>query len=128
MSLMFSTVPDKDYLGFDSGSVMDYQKVVKFAEMEKKDVSRATGIPVTSVRYEEEKIPKELRDRLTEWANLFNLVAGYFKGDARKTSLWFKMPNPLLGNITPRDMIRIGRYKKLISFVLNSLNENHRAG
>jgi hypothetical protein len=126
MPSIFSTVPDKDYLGFDSGSTIDFQKVVKFAGLEKKDVSRATGIPVSSVRYEEEKIPRELKDRLTEWANLFNLVAGYFNGDAKKTSLWFKMTNPLLGNITPRDMIRIGRYKKLVSFVLNSLNENRR--
>lgn len=127
MPTIFSTVPDKDYLKFDSGTGLDYQKVVKFAEMEKKDVSRATDIPVSSIRYEVEKMPKELKDRLTEWANLFNLVAGYFKGDAGKTSMWFKIPNPLLGNISPRDMIRIGRYKKLISFVLNSLNENRRA-
>jgi hypothetical protein len=126
MASIFSTVPDKDYLGFDSGSALDYQKVVKFAELEKKDVSRATGIPISSVRYEVEKMPKELKDRLSEWANLFNLVAGYFNGDPRKTALWFKMPNPLLGEISPRDMIRIGRYKKLISFVLNSLNENRR--
>jgi uncharacterized protein (DUF2384 family) len=126
MPSLFSTMPDKDYLGFDSGSAIDFQKVVKFAELEKRDVSRATGIPLGSVRYEEERIPKELKDRLTEWANLFNLVAGYFKGDARKTSMWFKIPNPLLGNISPRDMIRVGRYKKLISFVLNSLNENRR--
>ncbi len=127
MSSIFSTIPDKDYLGFDLGTTMDYQKVVKFTELEKKDVSRATGIPVSSIRYEDEKMPKELKDRLTEWANLFNLVAGYFQGDARKTALWFKMANPLLGNIPPRDMIRFGRYKKLISFVFNSLNENSQA-
>jgi len=127
MPSIFSTVPEKDYFGFYSGTELDYQKVVKFADFEKKDISRATDIPVTSIRYEPAKMPKELKDRLTEWANLFNLVGGYFNGDARKTALWFKIPNPLLGSITPRDMIRIGRYKKLVSFVLNSLNENRRA-
>lgn len=127
MSSGFSNIAEKDYIGFYSGNDLDYQKVVKFADLEKKDISRATNIPLTSIRYEEGKMPKELKDRIAEWANLFNLVGGYFNGDARKTALWFKMPNPLLGNITPRDMIRIGRYKKLISFVLNSLNENRRA-
>lgn len=127
MASIFSTVPDKDYLGFDSGSSMDFQKVVKFANLKKEDVSRATGVPVSSVRYEEEKIPKELKERLTEWGNLFNLVAGYFKGDVRKTALWFQVSNPLLGDLSPRDMIRIGRYKKLYSFVMNSLSENRRA-
>jgi hypothetical protein len=126
-SPLFSTVPEKDYLGFYSGSDLNYQDVVKFAEMEKKDVSRATGVPLSSIRYDE-KIPQELRERLMEWANLFNLVAGYFHGDGHKTILWFQMPNPLLGELSPRDMIRIGRYKKLISFVLNSLSENRRAG
>jgi uncharacterized protein (DUF2384 family) len=124
---IFATVPQKDYLGFYSGSNLDYQNIVKFAEMEKKDVSRATGIPVTSIRYEEEKIPNELKDRLTEWAVLFNLVAGYFRGDKRKTVIWFKVPNPLLGNISPRDMIRIGRYKRLNSFVLSTLAEEQKA-
>jgi uncharacterized protein (DUF2384 family) len=124
---LFATVPQKDYLGFYSGSNLDYQNIVKFAEMEKKDVSRATGIPVASIRYEEEKIPNELRDRLTEWGVLFNLVAEYFHGDRRKTVIWFKVPNPLLGNISPRDMIRIGRYKRLNSFVLNTLAESRKA-
>jgi hypothetical protein len=31
-----------------------------------------------------------------------------------------------LGNITPRDMIRIGRFKKLHRFILNALSENER--
>jgi hypothetical protein len=125
-SPLFSTVPEKDYLGFYSGTDLNYQNVVKFAEMEKKDVSRATGVPLSSIRYDE-KIPQELRDRLIEWANLFNLVAEYFRGDVRKTALWFQIRNPLLGEISPRDMIRVGRYKRLISFVLNSLSENRRS-
>ena len=123
---IFSTVPKKDYLGFYSGDNLDYQGVVKFAELEKKDISRAVGIPVTSIRYEESKIPHELKERLLEWAALFNLVAEYFHGDARKTALWFKVPNPLLGNLTPRDTIRIGRFKRLMSFVLNTVGESRK--
>jgi hypothetical protein len=40
--------------------------------------------------------------------------------------LWFKTPNPLLGDIAPRDMIRIGRFKKLRQFILQALSENEK--
>jgi hypothetical protein len=126
-SSLFDNVHEKDYLEFFEGTKLNFQKVIKFAELESKDVARAADVPLASVRYDE-KIPKELRQRIIEWANLFNLVAGYFHGDPNKTAIWFKVPNPLLGEISPRDMIRIGRYKKLVSFVMNSLSENRRAG
>jgi len=51
------------------------------------------------------------------------MVAQYFR-DGQKTILWFRTPNPLLGNITPRDMIRIGRFRKLQRFIQNALDEN----
>jgi len=65
-----------------------------------------------SVRFDQ-KIPKEVLDRLKEIANICGLVAQFFGGDIAKTALWFKTVNPLLGNISPRDMIRYGRYEKL---------------
>lgn len=37
---------------------------------------------------------------------------------------WFLTPNPLLGNISPVDMIKMGRYKKLCKWVFNQLDEN----
>jgi hypothetical protein len=98
-------------------------KVIEFVDFKKEDVSRAVGVPQSSVRYDE-RMPQILKDRLREWANLFNLVAQFFKGDAGKTALWFKTTNPMLGNITPRDMIRYGRYQKLLKFILNALSEN----
>ena len=121
---VFATVPDKDYLGFFEKTEPKYHDVIKFARFKKEDISRATGINLASIRYDE-KIPPELRDRIIEWANLLNLVAGFFKGDPQKTFLWFTISNPSLGNISPRDMIRVGRYKKLMSFVQNALNENN---
>lgn len=45
------------------------------------------------------------------------MVAEYSEGDTEKTSLWFRTPNPMLGNISPRDMIRIGRTTRLRKFV-----------
>lgn len=34
--------------------------------------------------------------------------------------MWFELPNPMLGNISPRNMIRAGRYKRLVNFVLDA--------
>ncbi len=75
------------------------------------------------VRYDE-RMPQILKDKLREWAILFNLVAQFFEGDPIKTALWFKTVNPMLGGISPRDMIRFGRYQKLLKFILDALSEN----
>ena len=121
---IFDTVPE-DYLSLYKGDKPQYNRIVKFLELKAEDVSDATGVPLSSVRYDD-KMPAELQERIQEWATLFNLVAGRFQGDARKTALWFTTLNPLLGNVKPRDMIRFGRYKKLFKFVVNALAENRR--
>ena len=121
---LFNTVPQHDYLTLFSPSGPDYQKVVKLLEFQKKDVARASNIKVQSVRYDV-RMPKELEDRIREWAIALATVAQYFK-DEQKTILWFKTPNPLLGNITPREMIRVGRFKKLHRFIMDALAENER--
>lgn len=48
---------------------------------------------------------------------VLELMAGYFKGDVKKTELWFTTRNAALGGISPQDMIRHGRYKQLEVFV-----------
>lgn len=120
---IFSTVPKKDYLSFFEDDKPRYNRVIDFLDFKKEDISKATDVPLSSVRYDE-KIPRELHERIREWAILLNLVAGHFKGDEQKTALWFTIPNPLLGDVTPRDMIRFGRYKKLFKFIVNALAEN----
>ena len=119
---LFHTVPKDDPLQLFPGGSTDYQKVVRLLDFKKKDVARASEISIQSVRYDH-KMPKELEERVREWAVALSLVAQYFK-DVHKTVLWFKTMNPLLGNIAPRDMIRIGRFKKLQGFILNALGEN----
>jgi len=66
------------------------------------------------------RIPAELRERLTEIATICELVAEHFDGDVAKTALWFRVPNPLLGNLSPRDQIRLGRYRKVLKFVFEA--------
>src|SRR5215467_7753826 len=101
---LFNNVPKEDVLSLFPHGGTDYQKVVKLLDLKKKDVAKASQISVQAVRYDS-KIPKELEERVREWAVALSLVAQHFR-DEQKTILWFKTPNPLLGSVTPRDMIR----------------------
>ncbi len=122
-SALFDTVPKQDYLSLFLSDRTDYQKVVRLLDFKKNDVARASNISVHSIRYDPPRMPKELEERLNEWAVALSLVAQFFQ-DEQKTVLWFKTPNPLLGDMTPRDMIRIGRFRKLRRFIQNALSEN----
>jgi uncharacterized protein (DUF2384 family) len=120
---LFDTIPKKDYLGLFPGDGTDFQRVVKLLDFGKNDVARASNISVQAVRYDPPRMPKELQERIIEWGVALNLVAQFFK-DERKTVLWFRTPNPLLGDVSPRDMIKIGRFRKLRRFIQNALAEN----
>ncbi len=54
----------------------------------------------------------------------YQLVSEFFEGDDVKTDLWFILPNPMLGDISPGDMISLGRSEKLLRWVVQSLAEN----
>ena len=112
----------KDRFNLFQGCDVRGEEVVKLLKYKKREVSQASGVGLHSIRYDA-KMPRELEERLIEWATTINLVADFFK-DADKTMLWFNTPNPLLGEQTPRNMIRIGRSKKLIKFIRNALSEN----
>lgn len=66
--------------------------------------------------------PFEALDAATCW----ELVAGFFGGDAAKTALWFDTPNPLLGQIKPNDMIKLRRTPMLLRVIREQLAENER--
>lgn len=121
---LFESVPNKDYFHFFQKGEPDGSRIVDFLKYKKADVSVAANVPMTSVRYDE-KMPAELKERLIEWATAINLVGSYFK-DHQRTLLWFQVPNPLLGDMSPRDMIRVGRFKKLLKFIQTALDENRR--
>jgi len=121
---LFDSIPKTDYFHLFPDGNPDFKKVIKLLEYQKKDVSVATGIPEQSIRFEK-KMPSTLKERLIEWAIAINLVGIYFQ-DEHKTILWFRVSNPLLGNISPRDMIRIGRFNKLLKFIQTALDENSR--
>jgi uncharacterized protein (DUF2384 family) len=122
-SPLFQNIPEKDYFSISQRGHTDYNKVVKLLRFKTEDVATATGVPVASVRYDE-RIPQEVSERISEWGTLMNLVAQFFKGNEEKTLLWFSISNPMLGGVIPRDMIRLGRGKKLIKIVVNALTGN----
>ena len=119
---LLNIVPE-DHLSLYKERELQGNRVAKFLEFDRKDISKAVGVPESNVRYDE-RMPAILRERMRQWATLLNLVAGYFKADEVKTIQWFTTPNPFLGGISPRDMIKLGRYNKLLKFVVNAMEEN----
>lgn len=118
----FLSIP-KDYLGLLNGNTP--KKVADFLDLDRFDVAKAMGLKDKSQVRFDEQISKDLKRRLFEIAVICELMAGYFKGDVKKTALWFNVNNPALGGISPRDMIRYGRYKKLELFIRNALAGVH---
>ncbi len=119
---LFSNIPERDVLGFGLGQQFHPERVKEFLELKKVDVSRVADVSLKSVRFDG-AIPVAVRDRLEEIASTCNLVAQAFDGDVDKTALWFKAKNPLLGDVSPRDMVRLGRFDRLRRFILGAMIE-----
>jgi hypothetical protein len=128
-SALYGTVPSSNHLGLFAGGAgkPNLKKTAEFLEFKKNDIATATNIPIHSVRFDE-RIPAEAKERLTEIATICELVAQHFQGDVAKTILWFKVANPLLGNVSPRDQIRLGRYRKVLKFVLQAQDASRPSG
>jgi len=116
---VFETVPLRRNLDFYEKNHVSPKKVTDFLELTKDEISGATGVPKGSIRFDD-RIPEELKRYITELAVACEKVAEVFGGDAIKTVMWFQTRNPLLGNISPRDMIRLGRFSKLMRFIQNA--------
>lgn len=119
---LFDSVP-QDHMDFGYGDSFKSKAVPELLRFNKQDVSRIASVSVKSVRYDD-SIPEAVRDRLQEIAHTINMVAARFNGDANKTAAWFLAQNPLLGDVSPRDMIRLGRYERLRKFIINAMTED----
>ncbi len=120
---LYDTVSKSDPLEFWAKQGLEYGRVSNFLELNKKDLSKVAGVSAQSVRFDH-KIPNDLKERLEQIANICNLVAEFFDGDTEKTALWFWTSNPMLGDLSPRDMIRYGRFKRLQKFILDAREES----
>lgn len=127
-SVIFDNVPKHNYLGLLDDS--SPKKVASYLGLTTSELSKAVGVTTkrttkrTSSRTHSEKIPKEILARMREIAVICEMVAGYFEGNVQKTVLWFSLKNPMLGGISPKDMIRSGNYRKLEKFIRNALDGN----
>lgn len=116
---LFDTVPD-DLLQFGHGRTFDAKKAAQFLSLKNSDVGRIASVAESSVRWDN-NIPEAVLVRMEEIASTINLVAQQFSGDPEKTIAWFRARNPLLGDISPRDMIRLGRYDRLRRFIIQAM-------
>lgn len=119
---LFRNIPDRDLLGFGIGTAFEPKRVSDWLDLKKADVSRVAEVSPKSVRWDSE-IPAAVHDRLEEIALTCNLVAQAFGGDVAKTALWFKARNPMLGDVSPRDMVRLGRFDRLRRFIIGAMSE-----
>jgi hypothetical protein len=119
-------IAHKDLLGLYQQGHPDYKRIADLVQLSKADLSKLAGVAKSSVRFDT-NIPVPVAERLRELANIANLVAEFFAGDVQKVALWFELPNPMLGNLSPRNMIRAGRYRRLINFVLDARDAENSA-
>src|SRR5688572_12976259 len=104
---LFGTVPRGEILGLlgpDGPDVDGTRKFLGFTDRELESAARVPGTSGTSLT-KLALMPPEVRERLVEIATVCELVASHF-GNREKAALWFKTPNPLLGNVSPRDLVR----------------------
>lgn len=93
--------------------------VINFLDLTKNDVSKAFDVPKHLIKYNN-KAPKDLLDKINEMALVCELVTDFFDGNKEKAYLWFQTRNTSLGNVSPRDMIRFGKFSILKSFIFSS--------
>ena len=114
-----SHIANEDLLHLYREGRPDYKRIADLVKLTKADLGKISQVAKSSVRFDA-NIPEPVAERLREIANIANLVAEFFGGNAQKVGLWFEIANPMLGNVSPRDMIRIGRYKRLLNFVVSA--------
>jgi len=122
---LFNNIASSEKLGIFSSDSPQYHQIAGILNLDKGQMSLATGVAKDKMRFDS-KMSGALKERLIEIGNVIELVGGHFGGDIDKTTRWFRFPNPALGNISPRDMIRFGRYKKLTSFITTSFQTNEK--
>jgi hypothetical protein len=94
---------------------LKYQEASFFLGLSMSDVFR-----LASLCHGADK-PDVVHTYLEELAAIINMVATHFRGNTQRTAAWFKARNPILGDVSPRDMIRKGRHVRLRGFVIEAV-------
>ncbi len=125
MSDVFATVPQthkvKEF--YDSDGKLKALEVLAFLDFHKRDMCVATMIKPGSMRFDH-RMPKIVERYLADIVNCIEHVDEYFEGNHTKTKTWFLVKNPMLGEIAPRALIRIGRVQKLLKMIIDLKSGN----
>lgn len=122
---LFDTVPP-DLMGFGLGTSFNAKSVQAFLSLKKEELARISAVSPKSVRFDG-AMPDPVRERLQDIAISINWVAKVFGGDMDKTVAWFQARNPLLDDMSPKDMIRLGQFERLRKLILAALQEGRTA-
>ena len=120
---IFNTVPKQDVFGFYNKGKINYKEVANTLDFNRKEISKAARVAISSVRYEKSKIPDKMRDFFTAMAWLLHVTYEHLK-DKDKVLLWLKSPNPICGGFSQKAMVCMGQYKKLVRIVSSHIGEN----
>ena len=113
---IFDTVPRRDVWGIYKHGKIQYKAVVDKLKLSRKEISQSARVAVSSVRYEENKISKKMKQFIADLIWLLNTTYKYFE-DEQKVIQWMNSPNPICGGYSPRELICLGRHKKLVKIV-----------
>jgi len=117
---LFNTVPAAGVLGLLGPEGPDVPETVKFLGFSDKEMAVAASADVSQIRKSGPRMPAEVRERLIQIATVCELVASHFD-DRERAALWFKTNNPMLGNFSPRDFVRFGRFRMLQRVIAETL-------
>ena len=70
--------------------------------------------------------PESSVTELDGYKEAFDLVRTFFPAEYIAHG-WMQAKNPMLGNVTPIDMLLVGRKNKLVKFIKCQLEENNHA-
>lgn len=82
-------------------------KDLKPSEIERAPIVQQTGDPMTT--------PDDIRKQV------ISRVMQHMGWDVEKANFWYRTKNPMLGNVSPAFMVRVGRGAKLLAW----LDEQH---
>ena len=92
---IFNTVPKHDVFGFYNKGRIKYKEVADTLDFSRREISKAARVAISTVRYEESKIPDKMKEFFTVMAWLLYVTHKHLK-DKDKVILWLKTPNPVL--------------------------------
>jgi hypothetical protein len=122
MQYLMSTVPkSNNYPDLQNNETL--RLVAQDLELSNEDLANEIAVRVSSIRWDD-SMPPKLRQRLREYALISDHILNYFEGDKARTAHWFKIPNPLLGGLSPRQMVSLGNGIKLQEIIVNQIHGN----